>query len=575
VSFDAGENPMDRSWFRGGNACACAAAGVVLVVFAITVTTSVPAGAADQAPVESASWSLPVTGPVGRGFEAPTSRYGAGHRGVDFVVPVGAPVRASGSGVVSFAGSVAGALHVVVAHPGDLRTSYSYLAVASVQRGDTVARGDLLGTTGGSSGSHPAGFHFGLRRGDEYLDPMLLFRPTDLSRIVHLAPVRNARSTRVESWAVEALGVRNGLDLDDRTVAGLLPGGIGGAVGGDDGEGGVADAIGGWLRSAAGAGADLARSLPGAADAEQATDRLVAAARTRLDCTASPPEADGSGGSGHLLMAVGGINSSTDRESGATFGLPPDALGYHADEVTWYSYSADGGHYDPVDTHGRIGRAARQLAEQLRALHAREPGREIDLVAHSQGGVVVDEFLQHVYDAADPTLPPIGTVVTLSSPHQGAPLATAADVVGTSETGGDALTAVSGLGLPLGAPALEDLREHSRTIRGLWRHRLPEQIDFTTIGAVDDVVVPASQIAVPGATEVVVDPAGVLDHSAITDDDEALAAVRLALEGRPPPCPGIATAVRGALQPLVITRLEHATGALAGAAGQLGDRILP
>ncbi len=567
---------MDRSWFRGRSASALAAAGVVLVAVAIVVTPSVSARADDDNGLAlSGSWSLPVTGPVVRGFDAPASRYGAGHRGVDFDVAAGAPVRSAGDGIVSFAGSVAGGLHVVVAHPGDLRTSYSYLATVAVRRGDPVARGDLLGTAGGPSGPHPPGFHLGLRHGDEYLDPMLLFRPTDLSRIVHLAPIRNAGSERVGSWAVEALGVRNGLDLGDRSVAGLLPERFGASGGNDLGPGGVADAVGGWLRDAADSGAELARGLPGAADVETAANRLVAAARSRLDCTAAPPEADGTGGSGHLLMAVGGINSSTDRDTGTTFGLPPDALGYHADEIAWYSYAVDGGAYDAADTHGRIGRAADQLADQLRALHAREPGREIDLVAHSQGGVVVDEFLQHGYDAADPTLPPIGTVVTLSSPHQGAPLATAADTVGASETGGDALTTVSDLGLPVDAPALEDLRENSRTIRELWRHRLPEQIDFTTIGAVDDVVVPASQTAVPGSTEVVVDPFGVQDHGAITHDDEALAAVRLALEGRPPPCPTAATAVRGALEPLVITRLEHVAGAVAGAAGQLADRILP
>ena len=94
---------------------------------------------------------------------------------------------------------------------------------------------------------------------------------------------------------------------------------------------------------------------------------------------------------------------------------------------------ADGGAYDADDTYGRPARApARRLGEQLAAMHARQPGREVDLIAHSQGGVVVDVFLQHVYDAADPTYPPLGTVVTLSSPHEGAPLATVAGDVRAS-----------------------------------------------------------------------------------------------------------------------------------------------
>ena len=544
---------MDRFRFRrpGGGALAVA-------LFAALVISAVPARAAGSAPPPTGSWSLPVAGTLARGFEQPSSRYGAGHRGVDFALPPDSPVRAAGEGVVTFAGIVAGTLHVVVAHAGDLRTSYSYLATATVRRGDAVARGDLVGTTGGPTGDHRPGFHFGLRLGDEYVDPMLLFRPPDLSRIVHLSPVTHQPAPTGGSWAVEALGVWRGLDIRAHPAP-------------NEPTGGALGSIGSWLAGAADAGTTIARALPGGADVEAAAERLVAVGRARLDCTASPPDADGSGGSGHQLMAVGGIDSSTDPETGATFGLPPAALGYDADEIHWYSYAADGGAYVAADTHGRIHLAAVQLADQLRALQRSAPGREVDLVAHSQGGVVVDEFLQHVYDAADPTFPPIGTVVTLSSPHQGAPLATAADQIATTDAGAAALGAASDAGLPAGASALQDLRENSRTIRELWRHRLPDQVDFTTIGAVDDIVVPASRTSVPGAAEVVVDPRGPLDHSGVTNDREALAAVRLALEGGPPPCPSIATAVRGALEPLVITRIEHVSGLAGRAAGAVVD----
>ena len=80
-------------------------------------------------------------------------------------------------------------MHVVVAHAGGLRTSYSYLTAASVRRGDAVRAGDVLGTSGGTGVNHDGQvLHFGLRSGDEYLDPMLLFGAVDLARVVHLAP---------------------------------------------------------------------------------------------------------------------------------------------------------------------------------------------------------------------------------------------------------------------------------------------------------------------------------------------------------------------------------------------------
>ena len=97
--------------------------GIVSLVLVAVVGVCTPAGAA---PI--AQWARPVAGEVAHPFEAPRSRFGAGHRGVDLAAAPGTPARAAGPGVVSFAGSVAGALHVVVAHAGGLRTSYSFLA---------------------------------------------------------------------------------------------------------------------------------------------------------------------------------------------------------------------------------------------------------------------------------------------------------------------------------------------------------------------------------------------------------------------------------------------------------------
>src|SRR5262245_35374622 len=114
---------------------------VVLIVLVASVGVSPPAGAAP-----GPAWVRPVSGAVVRPFEAPRSRFGAGHRGADLAAARGTPVRAAGPGVVSFAGSVAGAQHVVVAHAGDLRTSYSFLATISVRRGERVEAGTVVGT---------------------------------------------------------------------------------------------------------------------------------------------------------------------------------------------------------------------------------------------------------------------------------------------------------------------------------------------------------------------------------------------------------------------------------------------
>ena len=110
------------------------------------------------------------------------------------------------------------------------------------------------------------------------------------------------------------------------------------------------------------------------------------------------------------------------------------------------------------------------------------------------------------------------------------------------------------------------LAEGSPTIKSLFPHGLPEHVDYTTIGADTDSVVPATNISVPGATETVI-TGGDLDvlneHSAIVSDPDALRAVRSALEGRPPPCISIDKALRGAVVPVLISRFEHNVGDVA------------
>jgi murein DD-endopeptidase MepM/ murein hydrolase activator NlpD len=96
-------------------------------------------------------------------------------------------VRAAGPGTVIFAGRVAGRGVISVAHPGGLRTTYEPVT-ATVSVGEPVAAGALLGTLEAGHPGCPAAacLHWGLRRGDVYLDPLALL---GLGR-VRLLPVQ-------------------------------------------------------------------------------------------------------------------------------------------------------------------------------------------------------------------------------------------------------------------------------------------------------------------------------------------------------------------------------------------------
>ena len=104
-----------------------------------------------------------------RPFDPPAQPWLTGHRGVDLAAPPSTVVCSAGPGTVLFAGRVAGRGVVSVTHAGGLRTTYEPVT-ASVRAGQVVARGDPLGRL---EPGHP-GLHWGLRRGETYLDPLML-----------------------------------------------------------------------------------------------------------------------------------------------------------------------------------------------------------------------------------------------------------------------------------------------------------------------------------------------------------------------------------------------------------------
>jgi murein DD-endopeptidase MepM/ murein hydrolase activator NlpD len=141
------------------------------------------AGCAGAAGPGARCW--PITGPgargrpaVLRGFDPPAAPWAAGHRGVDLRAGPGAAVRAAAPGVIAFAGAVAGVPVVVLALPGGLRTTYEPVR-AELPVGTEVAAGRRVGVLGGPRLPHcrESCLHWGLLRGEVYLDPLSLLPP--------------------------------------------------------------------------------------------------------------------------------------------------------------------------------------------------------------------------------------------------------------------------------------------------------------------------------------------------------------------------------------------------------------
>ncbi len=161
---------------------------------AVAVLAGLLSGAATLAPAnDHVGWTWPlgyVQPAVVRAFDPPAEPWRAGHRGVDLAAIDGEAVYAAGPGVVTYAGLVAGVGVVSVSH-GALRTTYQPV-IATVRAGEHVRAGEQIGTVD-VTGSHCAPspcLHWGLRRGDVYLDPTSLVPPMERprARLLPLGP---------------------------------------------------------------------------------------------------------------------------------------------------------------------------------------------------------------------------------------------------------------------------------------------------------------------------------------------------------------------------------------------------
>jgi murein DD-endopeptidase MepM/ murein hydrolase activator NlpD len=198
--------PRMRSKTRVLNSAA--ARGLVTLCAGVAVVCTVPAQAADEAPVKAkfgvervAAWAkqtgrkereraqgpfVPLVGPVDYGtaenaFGAPRS--GHIHAGQDMFAPPGTPEVAVTDAVVAETGSDGGQGNYVYLYDPKLDRTYVYMHMiepAKVKTGERVHAGQLLGgvgCTGSCWGDH---LHFEVRDGRGYTgearDPMPLLR---------------------------------------------------------------------------------------------------------------------------------------------------------------------------------------------------------------------------------------------------------------------------------------------------------------------------------------------------------------------------------------------------------------
>jgi hypothetical protein len=495
--------------------------GAVVVATAVALSSFVSSPSAASRHHEQVAYQPPVSGEVVDPFRAPAHPYGPGNRGLEYAVGEGSAVRAAAAGEVLYAGAVGSSLHVTVGHADGLRTSYSFLASVGVRRGQRVARGQPVGTA-------LERVHFGVRDPDgTYLDPALLFNGESPDR-VRLVPGRDeGRPPLSSELRLLRELVERRPDLHLASASRLVD----------------------RVRLLAHYSREVRLDVRAA--------RLTAAAvdwheRSRhctpVDAPIGPP------GGRRLAVLVGGLGSRGSH--GAIDDVDVDALGYEPADVVRFSYAGgrvpDGGGgavlprppatpYGPDDTLQPLEASAQLLAHLLVDVSAASPGVPIDVIAHSQGGVVAAKAL---VDLAEGGLPAeVATLVTLGTPHGGADLATAAAAARLSPSVGLVVDAVSDLP---SSRAVRDLAEISAVTASRPAQDIPSRVHVVSIGARGDLVVPVPRTRLPGHPWAVVPVTGTDAHSALPGSPAATREIALALGRRPPSCRSVGGALTDA-----------------------------
>ena len=106
------------------------------------------------------------------------------HKGIDFKVESGSPVRSTASGVIkkSVDSEDGYGKHIVITHEDGFETKYAHLSELRVTEGQKVAKGAIIGLSGSSGQSIFPHLHYEVSKNGEKVDPALYLTKRDQTK---------------------------------------------------------------------------------------------------------------------------------------------------------------------------------------------------------------------------------------------------------------------------------------------------------------------------------------------------------------------------------------------------------
>lgn len=119
------------------------------------------------------------------------AKYGT-HKGMDWALPVGTPLLAACSGVVTYASEAMDAGNTVtIRTPDGLAVKCFHMATIAVRAGQKVLEGEIIGTSGATGNVTGPHLHFQVERGGVAIDPAPLLKKGEMDKDKVITPKVN------------------------------------------------------------------------------------------------------------------------------------------------------------------------------------------------------------------------------------------------------------------------------------------------------------------------------------------------------------------------------------------------
>jgi pimeloyl-ACP methyl ester carboxylesterase len=232
--------------------------------------------------------------------------------------------------------------------------------------------------------------------------------------------------------------------------------------------------------------------------------------------------------------------------------------------------------YDMKDTYQSISASAGKLTALMLRIADDHPNAGVDIVAHSQGGLVARTYLQRAASAWQPGLPQVEHLVTFATPHNGTEAAALGRRLRDESVGGlllkEGAAWLSDRGLPIpapDAPALRDMERGSNLLESLAAQDVLFGTRVMSLTMARDPLVPAHRALYDGGRGAVVQGGSWLHgHSELLGSEVALGLAHHFLRDAGPTCDEVAASSRLPLAAPAIEAFQRIGPLVLGLLGQ-------